>query len=88
MSLAIDTNSISEVLLNCGWIKIQLGSFDLDSFEFVENNPFYLVHGGGASDICATGFIFTDLKGARVYGPMTSILAVKRLAIKRPSQQK
>ncbi len=85
MSLAIDVDSVSAVLLGDGWHTVADGSFLLDSYEFVWQET--LVHGGGDGGSCATGFCFLEdfddnageaCRGdkARVSGPLTAILAV------------
>lgn len=76
MSLAIDVDNVTNVLLADGWHGVANGSFDIDAYEFViEDRP---VHGGGESGISASGFVFDSTKtGRRVYGPLTSIIAVQ-----------
>lgn len=74
MSLAINTDKVTGVLLADGWHDVKGKSFDLDSYEYVWEDR--LVHGGGASDVCATGFTFTDGQGSRYAGPLTAIQAV------------
>lgn len=85
MSLSIDPSGVTDVLLADGWHEVFDLSFGLDSYEYVEEGGFVL-HGGGASGICATGFIFHELvfeDGERQQytcgGPLTSILAVRTL---------
>lgn len=76
MSLAIETDAVTDVLLADGWHKVRRKSFDLDSFEFLHAGD--TIHGGGASGVCATGFSFEDDRGARICGPLTAVLAVKQ----------
>ncbi|MGD9701985.1 MAG: hypothetical protein AB7Q42_04435 [Acidimicrobiia bacterium] len=92
MSLAIDVDTVSAVLLADGWHDVHDASFSLDSYEFVwsgksgvtvaqteKSNPDrdpILVHGGGQSGICATGFAMNTGRGW-MYGPLTSVLAVR-----------
>ena len=76
MSLKIDTDRITDVLLADGWHIVAGESFDLDSYEFVCEE--HLVHAGGREPLVpATGFTFTDDVGARISGPLTAILAVR-----------
>lgn len=82
MSLAIQIEEIEAVLLADGWHEIGSGSFDCDSYEFVSgkrsNGDLDLVHGGGNSGICSTGFVFWDVDSNRnIFGPLTSLLAVR-----------
>ncbi len=74
MSLAIDTNKIVAVLIGNGWYEVVDRSFDIDSYEFVEDN--HTVHMGGAGGTCSTGFMFRGPEGWMM-GPLTSILAVR-----------
>lgn len=73
MSLAINTNDVAAVLLADGWHVVLDHSFDLDAYEFVWEDQ--VVHPGGNSDVCATGFTFQTV-GRRMFGPLTAILAV------------
>lgn len=86
MSLNIDTNHVGAVLLADGWHQVKPKSFDCDSYEFVEclrpseNGVGYhqtLIHGGGNSGVCATGFIFDEPGHGLISGPLTSIVAVR-----------
>lgn len=79
MSLSIDVDAVTAVLLADGWHDVLEGSFDLDSYEFTvgKGNDERILHGGGDSDICAIGFTFAVRGGDRLSGPLTSILAVK-----------
>lgn len=80
MSLAIDASRVVAVLVGTEWLGVVPGTFTLDSFEFTDDDG-DLIHGGGASGVCATGFSFMS-KGGRapnleVCGPLTAVLAVK-----------
>lgn len=75
MSLNIDVDKVTEVLLADGWHTVADGSFDLDSYEFHHGD--HVLHGGGRSGVCATGFTFRDANGESLFGPLTAILAVK-----------
>lgn len=78
MSLAIDVDKIHSVLLADGWHGVRDDSFSLDSYEYVwggQNDM--LMHAGGNSGVCATGFQFTDDTGMLISGPLTAVLAVR-----------
>jgi hypothetical protein len=81
VSLAIKIDDVAEVLMAGEWHVVEAHSFDLDSFEFLHDD--LLVHGGGNSGICATGFSFTDGNGNEICGPLTSVQAVKVKRTKR-----
>ena len=82
MSLNIDIDTVTEVLLEDGWHQVEDESFDLDAYEYLERwenhgqKKSYPLHSGGNSGVCSTGFIFEE-NGAVVMGPLTAILAVK-----------
>ncbi len=83
MSLAINVESVSAVLLSDGWHTVENHSFALDSYEYVsgddgDGRPELLHEGGGG--VCATGFSFDVSPRAgsdRISGPLTAILAVR-----------
>jgi hypothetical protein len=82
MSLAINPRAVVTVLLADGWHPVLDQSFDIDSYEFVVPHSGKVetedvLHGGGQSDICASGFVFHAEGGTRIAGPLTSILAVE-----------
>jgi hypothetical protein len=91
MSLAIDVDTVTGVLLADGWHDVADASFNLDSYEFMwsgshskrvadlapDRDPLVL-HGGGQVGVCATGFEFRDPDGSLICGPLTAILAVRR----------
>ncbi len=86
MSLAIDVEFVSEVLLADGWHRVEENSFTLDSYEYIwEGQPEKRLHGGGNSGVCATGFEFLesvdggldDRTLTKASGPLTAILAVR-----------
>lgn len=80
MSLYINAEQVTSVLLNDGWHEVKSGSFYLDSYEFAEDHTAggLLLHGGGNSGVCATGFSFdTAASNFRIAGPLTAIHAVK-----------
>lgn len=82
MSLAINTNAVTRVLLADGWYSVVDQSFDLDAYEYrdgADRDGIWL-HRGGIDDICATGFSFLgsreDGVTVRISGPLTAVLAV------------
>ena len=75
MSLAIDIDNVTAVLLADGWHKVARESFDMDAFEFVHEER--TVHGGGECGVSATGFSFWTPDDDLVSGPVTSIVAVR-----------
>lgn len=73
MSLAIDTDQITAVLLPDGmWHAVASGSFDLD-------DGYWLVLRGG-QERPAAGFVFRKPGGGWVVGPMGSVLAARTSA--------
>ena len=90
MSLAIDVDQVTEVLLADGWHYVFDQSFTLDAYEFFDQyarETDTTLHGGGQSGVCATGFQFKSYEGLAgsnrdgnvefMSGPLTAILAVK-----------
>jgi hypothetical protein len=90
--LMIDVEKVERVMLVGGqWCEVKRGTFTLDSYEYVEysgppvgkrhwNDDHLLMHGGGNSGVCATGFQFKELHGlGTVSGPLTAIMAVREL---------
>ena len=94
MSLAIDVDAVTAVLLADGWHEVADDSFSLDAYEFIwsgkggvraadmngDRDPMVL-HGGGGSGVCATGYEFIDDGGEVIAGPLTAILAVRRARV-------
>lgn len=81
MSLCIDIDHVSRVLLADGWHKVAESSFLLDAYEYVEGDD--IVHGGGNSGICSTGFAFRTLAGETFFGPLSAVLAVSTTLVAR-----
>ena len=85
MSLAIDVDHVHSVLVAGTWHEIADDSFFLDSYEYIwhsgrsredwDKDPMVL-HGGGHSGVCATGFSFRLPNGDTMAGPLTAIQAV------------
>jgi len=74
MSLAIDVDRVSHVLLSDGWHVVVDNSFSIDAYEFISKQT--SVHGGGQSGVCASGFTFKSHEG-NFAGPLTSIIAIR-----------
>ena len=75
MSLMIDVDKVSHVLLADGWHEVHDSSFTLDAYEYVwandvqkKHGDFDLMHGGGKSGVCATGFTFHEVWNEAVGG--------------------
>jgi hypothetical protein len=83
MSLAIDIDKVTAVLLTDGWHQVKDASFAIDSFEYLwyqrggDRDPMILLGGGDEPLIPARGFGFTTTDDDNLSGPLTSILAVK-----------
>lgn len=77
MSLAIDVDDVTAVLLADGWHDVADDSFDLDSYEYLHLGDL-LLGGGSVDGVPSTGFRFVGTDGANMAGPITAVLAVKR----------
>ncbi len=81
MSLAIDVDTVTRVLLADGWHEVADKSFTMDAYEYMEGTMTLL--GGGTeakAGVPATGFAFKESRdGAAVVlaGPISSIVAVE-----------
>ena len=101
MSLAIDVDLVTHVLIADGWHTVEERSFTMDSYEFMWSgapgktvadlqrdddaggrtyrDPMVL-HSGGNSGVCATGFSFKEEGSGWMSGPLTAVLAVRHSA--------
>jgi len=90
VSLAIDIDKVSQVLLADGWHDVSRSSFDLDSYEFVQNvdddgplphgskaESLVLLAGGKVQGIPSTGATWRESDGSKMYCPVTAVLAVR-----------
>lgn len=90
MSLHINVDKITQVLLADGWHDVSRGTFVIDAYEFMDAEPdspdhdaFVLLGGGRDGLITSHGFEFVEKKhlseGGDVVttGPMTAVLAVR-----------
>lgn len=78
MSLAIDIDKVTAVMIGGVWHVVIEDSFAIDSFEFVQGDR--LEFGGGRCElISASGFSFKGEDSQWVSGPLNTIQAVKSL---------
>lgn len=84
MSLGIEVNEVVSVLLADGWHEVHDSSFYLDSYEYIESHPdddparkMVYLNGGQEPLVPATGFTFREAGGTWMFGPLTSIVAVR-----------
>jgi len=92
MSLAINVDKVNRVLLSDGWHDVLDKSFALDAYEYLwypnedtTRMDAEIVHGGGRSGVCATGFEFIStikleegtIQKVKRSGPLTAIQAVE-----------
>lgn len=87
MSLEINPDNVTAVLLVDGWHGVTHRSFGIDSYEYVvphpdpDSNPLVLLGGGREPLVPAHGFTFTEPdgtpEGTKYSGPLTSIIAVR-----------
>ena len=92
MSLAINIDKVNRVLLSDGWHDVYDESFTLDAYEYLwfpnedtTSMDAEIVHGGGQSGVCATGFAFISMikleeginQKVKRSGPLTAIQAVE-----------
>jgi hypothetical protein len=81
MSIAIEIDGVKQVLLSDGWHIVGENeegdsTFALDAYEYLWGEQ--VVHGGGSSGVCSTGFVFFDDSTQNwVAGPLTAVLAVR-----------
>lgn len=79
MSLLIDPRRVNAVMVAGQWWDVQPESFDLDSYEYgTDDDELDLLHGGGQSGVCATGYTFKDSGGNVYSGPLTEVQMVRQ----------
>jgi hypothetical protein len=87
MSLAINVDRVTAVLLADGWHRVYGKSFDVDAYEFIagkcdsRGDAVVVLAGGQCEGVASAGAIWEE-RGARaellwVACPLTSILAMK-----------
>jgi hypothetical protein len=77
MSLHIDVDSITDVLLADGWHVVADQSFDLDAYEMLHGD-YPVLRGGTVDGVPATGATWIDENDNRFWCPLTAILALKK----------
>lgn len=77
MSLAIEEDDVTAVLLADGWHTVADNSFYTDAYEYADGDRI-TVGGGSVPGVPSTGFLFRDESGEYLSGPLSSILAVKQ----------
>lgn len=82
MSLAIDIDRVTGVLLSDGWHRTLEGTFCLDSYEFLRiqqhSDKDQVLFGGGQSPlISAMGAAWKNVGGEWIACPLSAILAVR-----------
>lgn len=96
MSLAIDIDRVTAVLLADGWHTVDtmnqsgrtVSSFSLDAYEFVEhqenqdNGPISRVGGGDGETVGYTGVYFAS-QGENYYCPLSSVLSIRTTPAKK-----
>jgi hypothetical protein len=76
MSLAIDVDTVTDVLLADRWHKVKGTSFALDAYEYMYQGEAVL-GGGQVAGVPSTGAEWSEANGAHIACPVTAILAVK-----------
>jgi hypothetical protein len=76
MSLAINPELITKILLADGWHEVEPNSLIIDAYEYVEDGVF-LFGGSSTNSLTDTGASWREKDGTRVDCPMTAILAVR-----------
>lgn len=78
MSLYIDVDKVTGVLLADGWHLVADKSFDLDAYEY-HREDYVLLEGGGESSVPATGarWYEGEITQTKFFCPLTAILAVR-----------
>jgi len=86
MSLAIDVDRVTHVLLADGWHEVTDGSFTVAPYEFgqtvsteTDGRKFVVLYGAENVGIQPVGFAFTEARtGSLMSGPLTSVFAVRQ----------
>lgn len=90
MSLAIDIDKVSDVLLADGWHHVKFAdaksTFAIDAYEYIQNrsegrDPIVELGGGQCEGVPSTGATWFDADlNKQISCPLTSVLAVAHLA--------
>ena len=76
MSLAIQLDDVTGVLLQDGWHEVKGASFTTDAYEFLWGDQ-PQIGGGEVEGVSATGATWQEPDGSHVACPFPNILAVK-----------
>jgi len=71
VSIAIDTDKVTNVLINSVWYAVKGSSFYLDAYEYLDGSII------SSHPQCSTGFSFDTTEGDIMSGPITAIKAVR-----------
>lgn len=82
MSLAIEVDDVTSVLLTDGWHKVIDKSFEIDAYEFTHEKELR-VGGGQVEGVSSTGVRWKEPEGSWIACPFERILAVRYLPEKR-----
>ena len=78
MSLRINVDKVTAVVLkDVGLCTVKSSSFEIDAYEFVDDDNTLLVGGGSVVGVVSTGASWISQDGEMVFCPLTSIIAVK-----------
>jgi hypothetical protein len=93
MTLAIEVDLVSTVLIDGTWFEVAGHTFGIDAYEYVwhvrehdrhEGATPEFLHVAGDSGISVSGFTFQTSDGDYLSGPLTAITAVRHLRRSRP----
>jgi hypothetical protein len=76
MSLYIDVDKVTQVLLADGWHVVAKQSFTLDSYEFHHKDE-VILYGGQVQGVPSAGAEWLGPEGDHFACPLTAILAVR-----------
>jgi hypothetical protein len=76
MSLAIEVDAVTAVLLKDGWHTVVDHTFEIDAYEYVHEGEFQL-RGGTVEGVAATGATWREPGGDSVACAFTAIIAVR-----------
>lgn len=76
MSLAINPDKVTEVLLVDGWHKVKKGTFSVDAYEFIGPDNQIFMGGGVDKHVSSTGAQWNE-GSVTVSCPMMTIHAVR-----------